>query len=253
MRIWKVILLTLLGVCLIFTVLADEITTVTLADNASSCSDERVVVMDNVITIKEPGEYMLTGSLSDGQIRVDCAEEGKVILYLNGVSVHHEDGSAIYVGHVAPRIKISLNSGTDNELSNGFDLAYEVDDEPNGVIFSRSDLSILGDGSLKIFAGAMDGIVSKDDLRIENGILDIHAARHGIKGKDSIEISGGKINIQAGKDGLKSTNDKDPARGYIEISGGDISIVCGDDPVAYITEMNITDARVHTQIISDND
>lgn len=248
MKIRKIMLVALVAMTFIFSAVADEITVITLADNGSNCEDESVVIEGDTVTIREPGEYMLSGSLSNGQVRIDCIEDGKVILYLNGVSIHNENSAALYIGHVAPRLKISLNSGTENLLSNGSSLIYEDDDEPNGVIFSRSDLTVLGDGNLKIVSGAMDGIVSKDDLKIENGNLDIDAVRHGIKGKDSIEISGGKISIKAGKDGLKSTNTKDSDRGFIDISGGDITIVCGDDPVDYVTEMYITGGTLHTVI-----
>lgn len=244
MKLMKTILLSMMFLCLVCAGFADEITPIRLADHASSCEDSQVIIEGDTITITEPGEYLLSGTLTDGQIRVDCKDDGKVILYMDGVTVHNEDGAAIYIGHVAPRLRISLNAGSENTFTNGSSLIYDIDDEPNGVIFSRSDLTILGEGHLKVLAGDMDGIVSKDDLRIENGNIEVDAARHGIKGKDSIEISGGKITIRAGKDGLKSTNTKDPDRGYIDITGGEIRITCGDDPVAYITTMNVTGATL---------
>ena len=79
----------------------------------------------------------------------------------------------------------------------------------------------------------MDAIVSKDDLRIEGGVLNIHAARHGIRGKDAVEISGGDLTIEAGQDGIKSTNSKEAEWGYLRLTGGVIRIVCGDDALDY--------------------
>lgn len=244
MKLMKTILLSMMCLCLAGAGFADEITPIRLADHASSCEGSQVVIDGDTITITAPGEYLLSGALTDGQIRVDCKDDGKVILYLDGVTIHNEDGAALYIGRVSPRLRISLNAGSENTFTNGSSLIYDIDDEPNGVIFSRSDLTILGEGQLKVLSGAMDGIVSKDDLRVENGNIEVDAARHGIKGKDSIEISGGKITIRAGRDGLKSTNDKDPDRGYIDITGGEIEITCGDDPIAYTTTMNVTGATL---------
>ncbi len=197
-------------------------------------------VTENGIRISEPGEYLISGTLEEGQIFVDCGQEGKVTLYLNGVNVHHETGPAIQIGKCSPRAVISLVEGSRNSLSNGKNLIFEEEDEPDGVIFSRSDLTVEGSGQLEILAGAMNGIVSKDDLKIRGGEVVIEAPNHGIKGKDCVEISGGSIRIQAGKDGIKSTNKNDPDRGYIDMTGGEVTIECGDDALSFITGCTVT-------------
>lgn len=197
------------------------------------------------IFIRRPGEYLLTGKLAEGQILVDCLEDGKVTLYLNGVEVHHETGPAIRIEECSPRAVISLVEGSENVLSDGTALVLDENEEPDGVVFSRSDLSLEGNGRLKITAGAQNGIVSKDDLKILGGKLEITAPNHGIKGKDCVEISGGSISIRAGRDGIKSTNKKDPDRGYIDISGGEITIFCGDDPLSFITSCRMAGGRVN--------
>ena len=192
------------------------------------------------VRISQPGEYLISGRLEEGMIWVSCAEKGKVTMYLNGAEIHHENGPAIRIEECSPRAVISLVEGSENILSDGDDLTFEGDEEPDGVIYSRSDLTIEGSGSLRVTAGAMSGIVSKDDLRIEGGSLTIQAPKHGIKGKDCVEISGGKIRVTAGKDGIKATNRKDPEKGYVAVSGGEISIACGDDPISFITKGMMT-------------
>ena len=227
-----------------------ELVRITLADGASECGSEGVTCEGDVVTITAPGEYLLTGSLSNGQVRIDCKEDGKVSINLQDVSIHNETGAAILVGHVSPRIRISLMADTSNELSNGGELVYEEDDEPNGVIFSRSDLTLEGSGALKVTAGAMDGIVSKDDIKIEGGQIIVNAPRHGIRGKDFVEISEGDITITAGKDGIRSNNSKEADRGYISVLGGTIRIVCGDDPFDFVTALNIRNAEITTSVES---
>ena len=211
---------------------------------------EGVDARDGIVTISRPGEYLLSGEMEQGQIFVNCAEDGKVTLYLNGVKVHNEQGPALIVGQCQPRLMVSLVDGTENVLSDGTGMAQGADD-PDGVIYSRSDLTITGSGSLSVEAGVLNGIVSRDDIRIEGGKIDIQAAGHGIKGKDSVEISGGEIVIRAGKDGIKATNKKDPERGYVEISGGKISITCTDDALSFITGCRVTGGEIYITMAED--
>lgn len=225
-------------VCLCAAAAADSaLIPVQISDAGVTCESDAVKMDGKVIRITAPGEYLLSGAMADGQIEVDCGEDGKVILHLNGLKLHNENGAAILIGRVKPRVVIELAEGSENELSDGSRLVFSDKDEPNGVIFSRSDLTVEGKGALKITSGAMDGIVSKDDLRIAGGTITVDAVRHGIRGKDSVEISGGTVSVTAGKDGIRTTNDKDRERGYISVTGGTLKISAGDDPFDFVTEL----------------
>lgn len=244
MKKWMTLMGVLMTLLLLCAYAAGEgIIPVTLGPEMDT--PEGVTAVDGVVTFSKPGSYLVSGDLPQGSLVVDCAENGKVILYLNGVSVYNAQGPALRVGECSPRAVISLVEGAENRLSNGTALFFEDVDEPDGVIYSQSDLTIEGGGTLEVSAGAMNGIVSKDDLRIEGGSLRIDAPLHGIKGKDSVEISGGEITIHAGKDGVKSTNKKDPERGFLEISGGKLTVTCGDDPLSFITTCHITGGEIH--------
>ncbi len=242
-------ILMLLAVLLLTVSAANaELISITLSDDRSECGSENVVCEGSTVKINAPGEYLITGNLSNGQIRVDCRDDGKVVLNLQNVKIHNETGAAILIGNVSSRARISLMADTENELSAGENLVYENEDEPNGVIFSRSDLTIDGSGSLKVTAGATDAIASKDDLKIEGGRITVTAPRHGIRGKDCVEISGGEITISAGKDGIRSNNSKDAEKGYISITGGTIVITAGDDPLDYVTGLMIRDAEITSKV-----
>ena len=125
------------------------------------------------------------------------------------------------------------------------------------VCFAENELDVIydttlsEDGStleLKVTAGDMDGIVSKDDLKIEGGQITVNAPRHGIRGRDFVEISDGDITVTAGKDGIRSNNDKEADRGYISVLGGKIRIICGDDPFDFVTALNIRSAEITTSV-----
>lgn len=220
--------------------------TILLADGASVSNAEGAVVDGDTVRILKAGEYMLSGSLSNGQIRVECDRDSKVKLYLNGVRIHNETGPAVYVSKGMSRVSISLLEGVENELSDGEHLVFtEKEKEPNGVIFSRSDLTITGDGVLTVRAGDKDGIVSKDDLRIKGGAISVNARRHGIRGKDYVQISNATVTVVAGKDALRSTADDREDRGYIEITDSTLDITCGDDAFSYVTRLTVRQSAVN--------
>ena len=250
-RKWMVWIVTVLLVvsALSAAVAEDGMTVIELSDGMAQPEGRKVRVEGNTVTLTEPGEYLLSGTLTDGMLVVDLNDDGKVTVHLNNVSIHHENGPAIYIKNGDPRVVLSLAEGSENELSNGTNLQYETDDEPNGVIFSRSDLTVNGSGTLRVIAGAMDGIVSKDELKIEGGKLNIKAARHGMRGKDAVEILGGELEIYAVKDGIKSTNEKDDQMGYISITGGTIHITCGDDPLQFVTYARQENATLSVDMI----
>jgi hypothetical protein len=60
----------------------------------------------------------------------------------------------------------------------------EGTDEPNAAIFSKSDLTIFGAGSLNVDGNYNDGIASKDGLIIKSGTISVTSVDDGIRGKD---------------------------------------------------------------------
>lgn len=224
---------------------------VTLSDDGIVCNDKGVFIDGSTITFIVPAEYEITGSLSNGQLIVDSEFDGEVTLILSNASIHNETGAAIYVKQCSPRASIVLADGTVNELSGGEKYALDADGEPNGVIFSKDDITIKGAGALNVKARFMDGIVSKDDVRVKGGIITISAPRNGIHGKDSVEIFDGVIDITAGNDGIKATNEKEAAKGFLTISGGTITIKCADEPISVVTHLTITGGSIDATVVDD--
>ena len=222
-----------------------------LSDNGVTGAGSGVTFDASVLTITMPGEYILSGSLSNGSIVVNSPNEGKITLYLNGVTVHNETGAAIMITKASPRVTISLMEGTVSTLSGGASYTFEKDDEPNAVIFSRSDLTITGEGTLNVTAATLDGIASKDDLRIKSGTINVEAARNGIRGKDCVEIQGGTLSIVCNKDGIRSSNDKTNEKGYVSIADATLTIVCGSDPIHAETGITVENAVIKSTIMAE--
>jgi hypothetical protein len=198
------------------------------------------VVNGTTVTITAAGTFQLSGSLDDGQVIVDTADQDSVVLLLNGVDIQSAIGSAIYVRN-AEKTVITLVAGTENQVSDPATYTMDaLDSEADGAIFSHDDLTINGSGSLAVYGNYNHGIVSQDDLKITGGNIRIESVNDGLRGRDSISILDGLIQIQAGGDGMQSNNDEDAERGNILIEGGTIEITAALDGIQAESRLTIS-------------
>lgn len=186
------------------------------------------------LTITEEGVYVVSGSASEATIVID-ADDAKVQLVLDGVSITNSDFPCIYVRSAD---KVFLTTSADSSLTVTGTFRGDGETNTDGAIYSKSDLVLSGTATLTVKSSA-NGIVSKDDLKITGGSYVITAASHAVEGKDSIRIAGGSLQLTAGKDGLHSDNDEDAEKGYIYISGGELSIQAADDGIHAATFIQI--------------
>ena len=185
--------------------------------------------------------YILSGTYS-GQIVVNVADTAKVQLVLDGVTITNESSAAIYVKE-ADKVFITLKDGTTSTLTTSGTFVATDDNNVDGVIFSKGDITINGSGSLKISSTA-HGIVGKDDLVITGGNIDITSTKKGISGKDSVRIADGTINITTGTDGIHSENSDDTSKGFVYIEGGTITINAADDGIHSGTTLDIVGGKI---------
>lgn len=205
--------------------LSDDSTTVSSGSSDNSSTDDTVdgVTVDgNVITITSGGTYIISGTLSEGQLVVDADDE-KVQLVLDNADITCATSAAIYVKS-AGKTFITLAEGSENILMNTAGFEAIDDNNIDAVIFSKDDLTLNGSGTLTINSENGHGIVSKDDLKITGGTYNITAASHALSGKDSVRIAGGTFNLVSGKDGIHSENADDSSKGYVYIAGGEFTI-----------------------------
>lgn len=191
------------------------------------------------LTISQEGVYILTGTLPDGKIVVDCADEtAKVQLVLKNAEIKCSDYAPVYV-NAADKVFLTLAENTNNIISDGGEYVLaEEDSNVDGAIFSRSTLTINGSGALTVNGTQNHAIVSKDDIKITGGELTVDSVGDAIQGKDSVRICDGKIIINAGEDAVKATNAEEEDKGFVYINGGELSIDAVDDGVH--AEKNLT-------------
>lgn len=205
--------------------LSDDSTTVSSGSSDNSSTDDTVdgVTVDgNVITITSGGTYIISGTLSEGQLVVDADDE-KVQLVLDNADITCATSAAIYVKS-AGKTFITLAEDSENILMNTAEFEAIDDNNIDAVIFSKDDLALNGSGTLTINSENGHGIVSKDDLKITGGTYNITAASHALSGKDSVRIAAGTFNLVSGKDGIHSENADDSSKGYVYIAGGEFTI-----------------------------
>ena len=186
------------------------------------------VSSDNDIHITEEGVYVLTGTANNTTIYVEAGSEDKVQLVLDGVNITNDNFPFIYV-KTADKVFITSTS-TDNTLAVSDSFTKDGDTNTDGVIFSRSDITLNGTGTITINS-TDNGIVGKDDVKITGGTYNITATSKTIEANDSICIADGVFTLKAGTDGLHAENDDDDSLGYVYISGGEFSITANDDAI----------------------
>lgn len=219
----------------------EDAVNITLADNATRADGPGVEIDGNIVTIGREGSYVLSGTLSAGQIRVILpGDNDKARLILNGVDVTCANGPALYVIQ-GDKVFLTLAPGSENILTDGEKYDLELnEDEPNAALFSKEDLTINGSGSLTVQANYRHGILSKDSLTIAGGTITVHAAEDGLRGRDSVAIRDGNLSITAGSDGIQSNNDESSDRGWISLDGGVIAVTAENDGVQAETALQIT-------------
>lgn len=236
-------------------------TTVTVLDDPSdddkeTTDDFAITALDgaseptksgSTYTITGPGEYELTGKLSDGQIIVNAGDSDEVKLILNNCSISCSYGAPILAEN-ADKVIVNAEKGSYNVITDARtgdpDAASESDDNTDAAIYAKCDLNISGTGTIIVSANYDNGIKTKDDLSIKKVTLKVEAYGNALKGNDSITIkSGSLILISTSSDGIKTENsgvsDKGNQKGTITIEGGSVDIYSAQDGISAAYDVEI--------------
>lgn len=208
----------------------DDAVTVTLADGRSAADGEGVSIKGDVITVTGEGTYLLTGTLSNGQIVVSAADEDKVQLVLSDAHITCQGGAVLYVLE-SDKVFVTLAEGTENTLTSAGEFLQTDENTVDGAIFSKSDLVLNGFGTALITCETGHGIVGKDDLKLTGGTWVVDAWGKGLEANDSFRMGGGDLTITAGADGVQVENE-DLTKGYIYIENGTITAECAGDGIS---------------------
>ena len=241
MKKWLISMMAVATLMLAGSALADG--NITLSPDGSTSTDATVLIDGQTVTITQEGTYQIAGTLDDGALIVESAENAKITLVLGGVSIKNSTGAAIQIS-TADDVTIELAEGTTNVLQSGEEVdiaaATESKEASGGALQSKADLKIKGKGSLTVLGYLNNGIHCTKDLKIKNGNISVTALGHGIKGKNSVTVSGGTVTVTSGKDGITSDETENEEKGFVTIEDGEIIITSVGDGVSAETTLTVT-------------
>lgn len=241
MKKWLISILAAGVALLASTAFADG--SITLSPDGSTSTDASVLIDGQTVTVTQAGTYQIAGTLGDGALIVESAENAKITLVLGGVSIKNSTGAAIQIS-TADDVTIELAEGTTNVLQSGEEVdiatATESEEASGGALQSKVDLKIKGKGSLNVLGYLNNGIHCTKDLKIKNGNISVTALGHGIKGKNSVTVSGGMVTVTSGKDGITSDETENEEKGFVTIEDGEIIITSAGDGVSAETTLTVT-------------
>ncbi len=195
-----------------------------------------------LITFEEPGDYVLSGSY-EGRIVVD-SEDQIVHLILDGVDIKSNEGPAIYVAS-AGKVVVTLAEGSENTVRDTPN--YGEYHKMQACIFSTSDLTINGSGSLSVYGYRKDAVRSKDVIKILGGKIGIWSKRDGIRASDGAVIMPDSLSVESEGNGIRTTKKKKERRGFLDICGGEVTVIAGEYALSSASDLWIRQCSVSCQ------
>ena len=224
-------------------------------ENNNNCITES----EKTITISCGGNYQLTGKSTDNQVQVQtpAGDTANVYLYLNNLELASASDAPIYVRN-AEKTFLMLVDGSTNTIedastrSKNYEKQDGTLDTTGAAIYAKDDLTIKGNGTLKVTGNYNNGIHCSNDLRFrDTPNVTVKAKNNAIKGKGSVTINGGYYTLNATQgDGIKSdeatVNGKDTTitegKGIIIINGGQFDITAADDGIQAFNYLLVADS-----------
>lgn len=201
-----------------------EAVTLSFSDSDISTDADNVKIEGTAVTISESGTYILTGSCSDGSVKVKKGTVG-VTLILSDLNLTNSTSAPIVIGK-SSEVTIETANGTNNTLSDteqNNDTTYtENTDAENAVIKCKDGSSVVlcGSGTLTINANGKNGIKS--------GGTNTETSK-----ESSLTIKDLTLNITAG------VNDAVNAENLLNVESGTLTIDAADDALHCDLTMNV--------------
>ncbi len=213
---------------------------ISLNGDSISCDSDAVKISGTTVTILDEGTFVISGTLNNGMIIVNAGEKDKPQIVFDGVSITSKTSAPLYILE-ADKVFVTLAEGTENSLENGGEFEAIDDNNIDGAVFSKQDLTFNGSGSLMVTSPADHGIVCKDDLVFTGGTYTVNSASHGLDVNDSVRVTNTSISIDAGKDGIHVENEEDLEKGFFYGADGNFTIEAEGDGISAGAYLKVKD------------
>lgn len=227
-------------------------TSITVSGDNISIKGNGATSTGKTITISEAGSYQFSGSLEEGQIKINT--DGEVKLILDQFSITNSKDAPIV--NEKGTVQILLKENTENKVvdrrsakedtDSGAEKSGSKTDDTNAstdfdaAIYSEGDLLLGGQGSLNVEGGYEDGIHSKSALTMESGTYEITASHHGLNGKKTLTVKDGTYGITTVEDALHS-------KGDVSVENGKLTIQAGDDALHADQTLTVKNGTIDIQ------
>lgn len=208
----------------------NECIKIALEGSSATASDNSVSINGSTVTITKDATYLVSGTLTGGSLVVNAPENAKLQIIFDGVNITSADSAALHIVE-ADKVFLTLAEGSENTLTNGGSFP-DSEENIDGALFSKQDLTINGTGKLTVTSPAGHGIVCKDDLVFTGGSCTVSAASHALDANDSIRVSGTTLSLTAGKDGMHAENTDDAALGFVYIADSTVTVEAEGDGIS---------------------
>ena len=196
---------------------------ISLQGTTATVSGDGVTVNGSTVEITKAGTYIVEGTASKVQLKVAAGKEDEVQIVFKNATLKNTE-APLLVDSVK-KVILTVADGTKNEV------ADESTSTVKGAIYSDSDLTINGKGSLTVTGAASNAIKSKDGIRIVDATVTTTAKKHGVAANDFVNVSGAILNLSADEDGIHSDNEDDVLLGNIYLTNTKITVNAGDDGI----------------------
>ena len=205
---------------------------------------EAKTIADSEKAVKITAEGTYVVSSEHESITVSAPDTAKVRIILKNATVSNTSGPAIYI-EKADQVFITAYKNTTNTLSDGTSYTGSFKDTNiDGTIFSKTDLTLNGEGTLNITGNYKCGAVSKDDLIICGLNLTVKSTGCSLEGKDCVKIKDAAITVSSGGYGIRSANTEKANKGFVYIETGNIDITSGNDGIQAATVLKAANGNV---------
>ena len=174
------------------------------------------VAENGKVTIRKAGTYLLSGTLEEGQLLVDAEEGAEIILIFDGFKISNSTDAPLLFAS-GSSITLVLKDGSKNAVT---DLRNSAE-ENQAAIYTKSDLTISGNGTLDVTGTAEDAIHSKTNVTVQGGTINLKAGDDAIHADETLTILDGKVTVLESEEGLEGL--------VVDIQGGDITVNASDD------------------------
>ena len=174
------------------------------------------VAENGKVTIRKAGTYLLSGTLEEGQLLVDAEEGAEIILIFDGFKISNSTDAPLLF-ESGSSITLVLKDGSENAVT---DLRSSAE-ENKAAIYTKSDLTISGNGTLDVTGTAEDAIHSKTNITVQGGTINLKAGDDAIHADETLTILDGKVTVLESEEGLEGL--------VVDIQGGDITVNASDD------------------------